>query len=191
MPFITEEIYTSITDDVSIMVSDYPVYAEKFNFEVEEEQVENIKNTIRAIRNIRSEMNVPPSKKTTIYFNSSDEELVNTLKAGEHFFKSLSGGESVIYNGENEEASVSVVVPNATIYIPLNDLVEIDKEIERLTKEKEKLTKEVDRVVKKLSNQGFVSKAPEKVINEEKEKQAKYENMLEEVNTQLNKYLNM
>lgn len=191
MPFITEEIYTSITDDISIMVSEYPIYDEKFNFSKEEDEVEEIKKTIRSIRNIRAEMNVPPSKKTTIYFNSSDESIVTVLKSCEHFFKFLAGGENVIYNNNEPDSSVSVVVPNATIFIPLTDLIEIDKEIDRLTKEKDRLLNEVDRVNKKLSNDSFVSKAPAKVIDEEKEKKAKYESMLEEVNIQLDKYSNM
>ncbi|MFV0504837.1 MAG: valine--tRNA ligase [Lachnospirales bacterium] len=191
MPFITEEIFTTLTDEESIMISPYPLYKNEYNFAKEEHNIETIKNAVKSIRNIRGEMNVPPSKKTNILFESAENGTLNTFKESELFFKTLASGQDVIFNSGNIPAdAVSVVIPNATIYIPFAELVDIEKEIERLAKEKDRLIKEVDRVNKKLSNKGFVDKAPEKVIAEEKEKKCKYESMLAQVEDQLSKILN-
>ncbi len=185
MPFITEEIFLGIQDkEETIMLSSWPVYKEEWNFAKEEEEITLIKEAVRNIRNIRSEMNVPPSRKAKVFVVSTDTKVQDIFTEGKVFFSVLGYASEVVVQSDMTgiaDDAVSVVIPNATIYIPFAELVDIEKEIARLNKEKEKLEKEVDRVVKKLANQGFVSKAPAKVIEEEKAKQAKYEASLSEV----------
>ena len=187
-PFVTEEIFTSIQDEEeTIMLSSWPKFDEKLNFKSEEEKVELIKTAIKGIRNIRAEMNVPNSKKAQIIISSNNDFVNNTFKTSEVFFKTLAFASDIIIEEHKNapEGAVSVVIPNGVIYMPFDELVDIEKEIDRLKKEEEKLIKEVERVEKKLSNEGFVAKAPEKVITEEKEKMAKYKDMLEKVRQQL------
>ncbi|MFV0441812.1 MAG: valine--tRNA ligase [Lachnospirales bacterium] len=189
MPFVTEEIFMNIQDEEeTIMLSSFPVFDENNVYEKEVNEIELFKNAIKEMRNVRSQMNVPPSKKTSVYVVSEDDFVTNTFKDGMVFFKTL-GYASEVYIQSNNDGidsnAVSVVIENGTIYIPFAELVDMEKEIERLEGEKKKLLSEVDRVVKKLSNENFVSKAPEKVINEEKAKKEKYENMLEKVVIQL------
>ncbi len=189
MPFITEEIFTTIEpNEETIMLSSWPVYDESMNFVNEETEIELIKTAIKNIRATRNEMNVPPSRKAMLYVVTEDDKVKQSFNNSELFMKTLGSASEVIVQSDKaniQDDFVSVVIPNAVIYIPFNDLVDIEKEIERLTKEKAKLEGEVERVVKKLSNEGFVSKAPEKLINAEKEKQAKYQSMLDEVLKQL------
>lgn len=189
MPFITEEIFMHLQDtEETIMLSSWPVYDESMNFEKEEKEIELIKEAVKNIRNIRSEMNVPPSKKATVIVVSTDENIKNTFKQNEVFFSTLAYASEIITQENKDNIgndAVSVVVSNATIYIPFNELVDIEKEKLRLTKEYEKYKKEVERVEKKLSNQGFISKAPVSVIEEEKAKQNKYKNMLEQIKQRL------
>lgn len=189
MPFITEEIFMHLQDtEETIMLSNWPVYDESMNFEKEEKEIELIKEAVKNIRNIRSEMNVPPSKKATVIVVSTDENIKNTFKQNEVFFSTLAYASEIITQENKDNIgndAVSVVVSNATIYIPFNELVDIEKEKLRLTKEYEKYKKEVERVEKKLSNQGFISKAPVSVIEEEKAKQNKYKNMLEQIKQRL------
>ncbi len=188
-PFITEEIFTSIQDEEeTIMLSKWPQYEEKFNFFKEEEKIELIKTAIKGIRNIRSEMNVPNSKKAQIIISSNSDLVNNTFETSQVFFKTLAFASDIkIEEHKNApEGAVSVVIPNGVIYMPFDELVDIEKELDRLKKEEDKLVKEVERVEKKLSNEGFVVKAPEKVINEEKEKMAKYKDMLQKVREQIN-----
>ncbi len=189
MPFITEEIFTTIqNEEETIMLSNWPTFNEAMSFTEEEKEIELIKTAIKNIRATRSEMNVPPSRKAKMYVVTIDENVKKSFENSELFIKTLgSASEVIIQNDKTDIADdfVSVVIPNAVIYIPFADLVDIQKEIERLTKEKAKLEGEVDRVVKKLSNEGFVSKAPEKLINAEKEKQEKYQSMLDEIVKQL------
>lgn len=187
-PFVTEEIFTSIQDEEeTIMLSKWPEFDEKLNFAKEEEKVELIKTAVKGIRNIRSEMNVPNSKKAQIIVSSNNDLVNATFKTSEVFFKTLAfGSELIIEEHQNApEGAVSVVIPNGVIYMPFDELVDIEKELDRLSKEEEKLIKEVERVEKKLSNEGFVAKAPEKVIAEEKEKMNKYKDMLEKVREQI------
>ena len=192
MPFITEEIFCNLqTSEESIMISDWPEFSDEYDFAEEEEAVETIKETVRAIRNVRSEMNVPPSKKATVFVVSEDANIRDIFKKGEVFFATLGYASEVIIQEDKtgiDDSAVSVVIPNANIYIPFAELVDIDKEIERLEKEVERLDKELDRVNGMLSNENFVSKAPEAKINEEKEKKAKYEQMKEQVETQLKNF---
>lgn len=189
MPFITEEIFMHLQDtEETIMLSSWPVYDDSMNFEKEEKEIELIKEAVKNIRNIRSEMNVPPSKKATVIVVSTDENVKNTFKQNEVFFSTLAYASEIIIQENKDNIgndAVSVVVSNATIYIPFNELVDIEKEKLRLTKEYEKYKKEVERVEKKLSNQGFISKAPVSVIEEEKAKQNKYKNMLEQIKQRL------
>lgn len=189
VPFITEEIFTSIQDEEeTIMYANWPSFTEEYNFKVEEEAIELIKGAVKSIRNLRSEMNVAPSKKVLVYVTSEDKNTRDIFENSLVFFKTLSYANEVIIQENKDGISedfVSVVIPNGVIYMPFAELVEIEKEIERLEKEKAKLIGEVKRVEGKLANEGFVSKAPAKLIEEEKEKMKKYSAMLEKVEQQL------
>ena len=189
MPFITEELFTAIQDkEESIMVSQWPVYKEEWNYKENEMEIDAIKEAVRNIRNIRAEMNVAPSKKVHVYVVSESEEVRHIFEHSKVFFKTLGHASEVTVQTDKDgigEDAVSVVIKDATIYMPLAELVDFAKEIERLEKEKSKLEKEVDRVVKKLANQGFVAKAPAAVIEEEKAKEEKYKAMLAQVEERL------
>jgi len=189
MPFITEELFTAIQDkEESIMVSQWPVYREEWNYKENEMEIDAIKEAVRNIRNIRAEMNVAPSKKVHVFVVSENEEVRNIFEHSKVFFKTLGHASEVSVQTDKAgigEDAVSVVIKDATIYMPLAELVDFAKEIERLEKEKAKLEKEVDRVVKKLANQGFVAKAPAHVIEEEKAKEEKYKAMLAQVEERL------
>ena len=190
MPFITEEIYTHlINDDESIMISKWPEYKEEYNFSAEEEQMNLIMSAIKNIRNIRAEMNVPPSKKAKTIFVASKAEDQEILKAGKVFFERLASSSEVLVKSDKKDIpsdAVASMLPGVEIYIPLEDLIDIEKELERLEKEKVNLQKELDRVNAKLGNQGFVAKAPANVIEEEKAKKAKYQEMYDKVIERLN-----
>ncbi|MFR0778115.1 MAG: valine--tRNA ligase [Zhenhengia sp.] len=192
IPFITEEIFMGLQDrEESIMISNWPVYKEEWNFQVEEEEISLIKEAVRSIRNVRSEMNVPPSRKAQVFVVSENEKVLDIFNRGKVFFATLASASEVVMQKDKagiDEDAVSAVIPETVLYMPLAELVDFEKEIERLTKEKAKLQSEVDRVVKKLSNEGFVAKAPAKLIEEEKAKQAKYEAMLAEVVARLEKF---
>ena len=189
MPFVTEEIFTSIQSrEETIMLSKWPEYSEEFNFAEDEKAIELMKEAIKSIRNIRSEMNVPPSKKANVFVVSDNAEVRNIFEHGKVFFQTLAYASEVIVQCDKTnigDDAVSVVIHDGVIYMPFAELVDIEKEIERLNKEKDKLIKEVERVEKKLANQGFVAKAPQKVIDEEKAKQTKYAAMLKGVEEQL------
>ena len=189
MPFITEEIFCNLQEkEESIMISDWPVYREEFNFAKEEAAIETIKTAVRNIRNLRADMNVPPSRKAKVFVVSENTEVQNIFKNGMVFFATLGyAGEVIVQSDKNgiDDDAVSTVIPDAVIYMPFAELVDIDKEIERLNKEKERLTKELARVDGMLNNPNFVSKAPEAKINEEKEKQTKYTQMMEQVEERL------
>ncbi|NLK21586.1 MAG: valine--tRNA ligase [Epulopiscium sp.] len=189
MPFITEEIFTYIQEEEeTIMLSTWPEYKDEWNFKVEENEIELMKQAIRNIRNIRAEMNVAPSKKANLIVVSKKEDVLDIFERGKLFFASLAYGSSVSVQKDKtgiDEDAISTVIPGATIFIPFAELVDITKEIERLKKEKEKLEKEVARVEKKLNNKGFVDKAPQAVIQEEKEKGIQYETMLKQVKERL------
>ena len=189
MPFVTEEIFTTLQDkEASIMVSEWPVYDEARSFKTEEESVEVIKEAVRSIRNLRSGMNVPPSRKAKVYVVSESEKIRKIFEEGRVFFETLSYSNEMIVQSDKmgiEEDAVSTVIPDATIYIPFAELVDVEKEIERLKKEQTKLEKELARVNGMLANPNFVNKAPEAKINEEKEKQEKYNQMMAQVNERL------
>ena len=189
MPFVTEEIFCTLQNkEESIMISKWPEYTEDRHFAAEEEAVETIKEAVRSIRNARAGMNVPPSRKAKVYVVSDSDKIRAIFENGNVFFATLSYASNVKIQADKngiEEDAVSAVIPGATIYMPFAELVDIDKEIERLKKEEERLNKELARVNGMLSNEKFISKAPEAKINEEKEKKAKYETMMEQVKAQL------
>ena len=189
MPFITEEIYQTLLDDgSSIMVSDWPVYSQLKSFPEEEKQIEKIKEAVSGIRNIRGEMNVPPSRKAKVFVVSEDDSVRANFEDNLSFFATLGlAGEVVIQSDKTgiEDNAVSVVIENATIYMPFADLVDIEKEKERLQKEEKRLVGELARSEKMLSNPGFTSKAPKEKIEEEKVKQEKYKSMLDQVRSRL------
>ena len=142
----------------------------------------------RSIRNIRAEMNVAPSKKAKVFVVSKQEDIRKIFENGKVFFATLGYASNVVIQEDKEgidEDAVSVMIPNAFIYMPFAELVDIEKEIERLIKEKERLEKEIARVNNMLGNPNFVNKAPEKKINEEKEKQTKYMQMMTQVEERL------
>ncbi len=190
MPFITEEIFCTLqSEEESIMISQWPVYADERSYAKEEKAIEIIKEAVRGIRNIRTEMNVAPSRKANVYVVSEDESVRNTFKEGSLFFASLAYANEVMVQQDKTgiaEDAVSVVIPGATLYIPFAELVDIAQEIERLTKEQKRLEGELARVNGMLSNERFISKAPEAKIAEEKEKLAKYTGMMEQVVERLN-----
>lgn len=185
MPFITEEIYTHlINDGRSIMVSEWPQYSEELDFASEEAKMKLIMDAIRSTRNIRAEMNVPPSKKAKMIFVTTGEAEKATLLEGASFFQRLAGASEVAVQTDKAGIpadAVGTVIAGAEIFIPLDELIDIEKEIERLTKEKANLEGELKRVEGKLGNEGFVAKAPPKVIEEEKAKREKYLDMYQKV----------
>ncbi|MBQ3583277.1 MAG: valine--tRNA ligase, partial [Lachnospiraceae bacterium] len=189
MPFVTEEIYCTLNEDAeSIMIEKWPEYTEELNYAAEEESVEIIKEAVRNIRNVRAGMNVPPSKKAMVYIVTESEKVANIFEDGKVFFQTLSYASDVIIQKDKTgigEDAVSAVIENANIFMPFAELVDIEKEIERLKKEEERLNKELARVNGMLSNEKFVSKAPAAKIEEEKEKQAKYTQMMKQVKEQL------
>ncbi len=189
MPFITEEIFCNLQDEeASIMVSAWSEYKTEWNFEQEEYAVETIKEAVRAIRNVRTSMNVAPSKKAKVYVVSENQKLLQIFEHSKVFFATLGYASEVFLQSDKQgiaDDAVSVVIPEASIYIPFAELVDIAKEIERLQKEEERLTKELARVTGMLSNEKFVSKAPEAKINEEKAKLEKYTQMMEQVKARL------
>ncbi len=189
MPFITEEIFCSLQSaEESIMVSRWPEYVQARNFAADERDIEIIKEAVRGIRNVRSEMNVAPSKKARVFVVSDKAEVRETFEEGKLFFASLAWASEVTIQGDREgiaDDAVSVVIANANIYIPFAELVDIAQEIERLEKESKRLDGELARVNGMLNNEKFMSKAPEAKIAEEKGKLAKYVQMKEQITERL------
>ncbi|RRK30184.1 valine--tRNA ligase [Schaedlerella arabinosiphila] len=185
MPFITEEIYGALVpEEESLMISSWPKYRAEWEFPAAEELMGHVKDITRGIRNMRAEMNVPNNRRTKVFIVSGDRELLNGMEVLKESVKPLMLANDIILQCEKKEAAedaVSIVVPGAAVYLPLEDLVDFEQELERLTKEEEKLTKEIARAKGMLSNEKFLSKAPEKKVQEEKEKLEKYTQMLEQV----------
>lgn len=185
MPFITEEIYTHlINDGRSIMISEWPVYSQELDFATDEAKMKIIMDAIRSTRNIRAEMNVPPSRKAKMIFVAEGEAERATLLEGTSFFQRLASASEVAVQADKSgipSDAVGTVIAGAEIFIPLDELIDIEKEIERLNKEKANLEGELKRVEGKLGNEGFVAKAPPKVIEEEKAKRDKYNDMYQKV----------
>ena len=189
MPFITEEIFCTLQSaEESIMISKWPEYTKAWEFEKEEGEIEIIKEAVRGIRNVRSEMNVPPSRKAQVFVVSENENITNAFTEGKLFFEALAYASEVTIQKDKDgiaEDAVSVVIPNATLYIPFAELVDIKQEIERLQKEEKRLLGELSRVNGMLGNERFISKAPQAKIDEEKEKLQKYTQMMEQVKNRL------
>nr|WP_314460097.1 valine--tRNA ligase [uncultured Clostridium sp.] len=189
MPFLTEEIFCNLQEEEeSIMISKWPEYREEYAFEAEELAVETIKEAVRGIRNVRTSMNVPPSKKAKVYVVSENQDVLDIFERSKVFFVALGyAGEVCIQKDKTGigEDAVSAVIHQAVIYMPFAELVDVEKEIERLKKEEERLDKELTRVRTMLSNEKFVSKAPESKIEEEKAKLEKYAQMMEQVKERL------
>ena len=189
MPFITEEIYCTLCpEEESIMISAWPEFTEEWNFAADEEAVETIKEAVRGIRNVRTGMNVPPSKKAKVFVVSEEAAVREIFESGKVFFATLGYASEVFVQADKEgiaEDAVSAVIGNAVIYMPFAELVDIEKEIERLKKEEEKLEKELARVNGMLNNERFISKAPESKVQEEREKLERYTNMMEQVKERL------
>ena len=185
MPFITEEIFCNIQDEEeSIMISKWPEYTDEWNFEADEAAVDTIKAAVRAIRNLRTGMNVPPSRKAKVYVVSAKKDVRHIFESSKSFFATL-GYASEVHVQEDktgiDENAVSTLIHDAAVYIPLEELVDIDKEIERLEKEAAKLAGEIKRASGMLANPKFVDKAPAAKVEEEKAKLAKYTEMSEQV----------
>ena len=188
MPFITEEIYCNLTDEESIMLAKWPEFKEEWNFKADEKAVETIKEAVRGIRNVRAEMNVSPKKKAQVYVVSEDAEIRDIFEQGKVFFATLGYASEVIIQDNKDgigDDAVSSVIAGAVIYMPFAELVDIAKEKERLAKEEKRLNGEIKRCEGMLGNERFVSKAPEAKVQEEKDKLAKYQQMLEQVKEQI------
>ncbi|WP_055071155.1 valine--tRNA ligase [Clostridium massiliamazoniense] len=184
MPFITEEIFTHLSTEVeSITISEWPTYEEELKDEKSEKDMEFVMEAIKSLRNLRAEMNVPPSRKAKVMAYASAEAKDAFINGAAYLEKLASASEvTFLDNKENLDKNlVSVVVKGGELFLPLLDLVDREKELERLDKEKKKLEGEIKRVEGKLSNERFVSKAPEAVVNEERAKGEKYKEMLEAV----------
>ena len=188
IPFITEEIFDHLpTANGMIIVSEWPEFKEEDNMAKEEAMMDIMMDGIRNVRNVRSEMNVPPSKKAKVIMVPSEDKL-EAVEAGKDYFKTLASASEVEVRADESgipEDAVSVVIDGVKIFIPLDELVDFEKELERLNKEKAKLEGEIKRVNGKLSNQGFLAKAPQKLVDEEKAKKEKFEEMMKSVEERL------
>ena len=189
MPFITEEIFCNLqNEEESIMISRWPEYKDEWNYEEDEKAVELIKEAVRGIRNTRTGMNVPPSRKAKVFVVSESEEVRNIFENSKAFFATLGYASEVAVQSDKTgiaEDAVSVLIHQAALYMPFADLVDIDKEIERLTKEEDKMNKEIKRAQGMLSNPKFVDKAPADKVQAEKDKLEKYTQMLAQIQERL------
>ena len=188
MPFITEEIFCNLSDEESIMISSWPVFKDEWNFKDEEKAVETIKDAVRGIRNTRSGMNVPPSRKAKVYVVTQDAAVADIFENGKVFFTTLAYASDVTIQADKsgiDDDAVAVLIPKASLYIPFAELVDIEKEIERLKSEEKRLEGELKRVNGMLGNEKFVSKAPAAKIQEEKDKLEKYTLMMQQVKERL------
>ena len=187
MPFITEEIYTKLyNNDESIMISKWPEYSKNADFDKEELAVEELKNIITGIRNIRVQRNIHPSKKSKLIFVTSESK--EAVENSESWLLKLGFGNEIEISANKEnlpQNAMSVLANGIELYMPFEDLVDISEEKERLQKEKERLESEIQRATKMLNNPGFVNKAPAEKVQEEKDKKTKYEDMLETVKNRL------
>ena len=187
MPFITEEIYTKLyNSDESIMISKWPEYSKNADFDKEELAVEELKNIITGIRNIRVQRNIHPSKKSKLIFVTSESK--EAVENSESWLLKLGFGNEIEISANKEnlpQNAMSVLANGIELYMPFEDLVDISEEKERLQKEKERLESEIQRATKMLNNPGFVNKAPVEKVQEEKDKKTKYEDMLETVKNRL------
>ena len=184
MPFITEEIWQALPHTgESIMISKFPEYCENLNFSEEEREFGRVVDAIKAIRNARAEMNVPPSRKAKVYVETQYPEA---FKAGEKFFFRLAGASEIEIAPEVKlEGAVSAVTDSARLFIPLADLIDRDKELARLNKELAACQKDIDIISGKLNNERFMAKAPEKIVEQEKEKLVRAKERMDNINESL------
>ena len=189
MPFITEEIFCTLqTKEESIMVSEWPVFREERQYAKEENAIELMKEAVRGIRNVRTEMNVAPGRKAAVFVVSDNEGVRQIFEEGRQFFTSLAAASELTVQADKSginDSAVSVVIPNATVYIPFEELVDIAQEIERLKKEQKRLEGELARVQGMLGNEKFMSKAPKQKVDEERAKLEKYTQMKVQVEERL------
>ena len=189
MPFVTEEIFCNLQDDEeSIMISDWPAYKKELEFAEDENAIETIKNAVRNIRALRTDMNVAPSRKAKVYVVSENNSVRQIFENGRVFFATLGYASEVCVQSDKTgiaDDAVSTVIPEAVIYMPFADLVDVKAEIERLEKEEKRLNGEIARCNGMLNNEKFTSKAPQAKIDEEKAKLVKYTQMLEQVRERL------
>ena len=188
MPFLTEKIYSSLyNNDESIMISSYPEYDASLEFKAEEGQIEQLKEVITGIRNVRTKMNVHPSKKSKLIFIAKPE-YENVIKEAEGFIKKLGFSEEIEVKTSKEnipQNAINVITTDLEVFMPFEDLVDIEEEKQRLQKEKEKILIEKEKTDKMLGNPGFLAKAPAAKVEEEKQKLAKFNEMLENIEERL------
>ena len=189
MPFVSEEIYSKVApEEESLMISPWPSYDTGLKDEKAEAILEHYKEVIRGVRNVRAEMNVPNSRKATIYVVCKDAELREGLMLLAESAKMMAAANDFIAKEDKSgiaEDAVSVVVPDAAVYVPLEELIDFEQEIERLRKEEMRLSKEIARATGMLNNEKFVSKAPEAKVQEEREKLETYKQMMRQVEERL------
>ena len=189
MPFVTEEIYCTLNpEEETIMTASWPEYTDDWSFPQAEEAVANIMNLVKGVRNMRAEMDVPPSRKVNYIVVSESEDVREHCEVLKGEYQSLISAANITVQADRAgipEDAVSVVIPHAVVYVPLQDLVDVEKEKARLEKEKARLEKELKRSHGMLSNEKFTSQAPAAKVQEERDKLAKYEQMMEEVKQRL------
>lgn len=185
MPFITEEIWQHLgKNEKPLILEDWPTCKEELEFKESERSIEYIKIAVKSIRNARAEMNIVPSKKSKQIFVTEDQKIEEILNKGKRYFINLASADEIEITPTKEnigEGNVQIVLDKCEVFLPLSELIDFEKEVDRLEKEKEKLEGEIKRVASKLSNEGFTKKAPQKIVDEEKIKQKKYEEMLGKV----------
>ena len=187
MPFITEEIWQTLPHEgESIMISEWPVYKDEYDFSVEEQEMDRIMEAVRAIRNRRAEMNVPPSKKAKYYIATAHKDTFK--KAGIFMQRLASCSEAEIGDSFEIDGAVCIVTTDAKIYIPLGELVDFEKEIARLNKEKEKVLKDLEFIDKKLNNENFVAKAPKAVVDGQREAAQKLRDKIAMIDESIEKF---
>ena len=187
MPFITEEIWQTLPHEgESIMISEWPVYKDEYNFSVEEQEMDRIMEAVRAIRNRRAEMNVPPSKKAKYYIATAHKDTFE--KAGIFMQRLASCSEAEIGDSFEIDDAVCIVTTDAKIYIPLGELVDFEKEIARLNKEKEKVLKDLEFIDKKLNNENFIAKAPKAVVDGQREAAQKLRDKIAMIDESIEKF---
>ncbi len=193
MPFITEEIFCTLqTKEESVMVSEWPLFREDRQFTKEENAIGLMKEAVRGIRNVRTEMNVAPGRKAAVYVVSENEGVRQIFEEGRQFFTSLAAASELTVQADKsgiDDSAVSVVIPNAAVYIPFEELVDIAQEIERLKKEQKRLEGELARVQGMLGNEKFMSKAPKQKVDEERAKLEKYAQMKAQVEERLSQLM--
>jgi len=172
----------------TIMLSKWPKYDDSLIFTAESEEIQTIKDAIKSIRNVRLQMNVAASRKVKIFVVTSDERVKRAFRDAENYLKTLASSSELAIQADMsgiDDSALSIIIPQGMIYLPMDELVDIEKEIERLETEAKKMLSEIERAEKKLANEGFVAKAPQSLIDEEKAKIEKYKEMLKSAEEQM------